>query len=44
MKKIPSKVDHNRPTTFFMHWPGCPSGPETEIPYHQKPLNAGLGI
>ena len=20
------------------------NGPETEIPYHQKPLNAGLGI
>ena len=36
MKKPPSKVAHNRPTTFFMYWPGCPNGPETEIPYHQK--------
>ena len=45
MKKAPSKVAHNRPLTFFfMYWPGCPNGPETEILYHQKPLNAGLGI
>ena len=44
MKKTPSKVAHNRPPTFFMYKPGCPNGPETEIPYHQKPLNAGLGI
>ena len=22
-----------------MYWSGCPNGPETEIPYHQKPLN-----
>ena len=29
---------------FFMYWPGCPNGPETEILYHQKPLNAELGI
>ena len=26
---------------FFQYWPGCL---KTEIPYHQKPLNAGLGI
>ena len=44
MKKTPSKVAHNRPPTFFMYWPSCPNGPETEIPYHQKPHNAGLGI
>ena len=44
MKKTPSKVAHNRPPTFFMYWPGCSNGPETEIPYHQKPINAGLGI
>ena len=44
MKKPPSKVAHNRPPTFFMYWPGCPKDPETEIPYHQEPLNAGLGI
>ena len=24
--------------SFFMYWPGCPNGPETEIPYHQKSL------
>ena len=40
MKKLPSNVAHNRPPTFFMHWPSCPNGPETEIPYHQKPLHA----
>ena len=44
MKKTPSKVAHNRPPTFFMYWPSCPNGPETEILYHEKPLNAGLGI
>jgi hypothetical protein len=44
MKKPPSKVAHNRPPTiFFQYWPGCPNGPKTEIPYLQKPLNAGLG-
>ena len=43
-KKLPSKVVHNQPQTFFMYWPGSPNGPESEIPYHQKPLNAGLGI
>ncbi len=45
MKKTPSKVARNRPPSFFFqYWPGCQNGPETEIPYHQKPLNAGLGI
>ena len=29
---------------FFMYWPGCPNGPEIEILYHKKPLNAGMGI
>ena len=44
MKKPPSKVAHNQPPTFLMYWPGCPNGPETEILYHQNPLNAELGI
>ena len=44
MKKPPSKVAHNRPPTFFMYWHGCPNGPETEILYHQKLLNAVLGF
>ena len=29
---------------LFMYWPGCSNGLETKIPYHPKPLNAGLGI
>ena len=41
---VSSKVAHNRPQPFFMYWPVYPNGPEAEIPYHQKPLNAGLGI
>ena len=24
MKKLPSKVAHNRPRFFFQYWPGCP--------------------
>ena len=44
MKNPPSKVAHNRPQLFFMYQPGCPNGSETEIPYQQKPLNAGLGV
>ena len=44
MKKTPTKVAHNRPPTFFMYWPSCQNGPEREMPCHQKPLNAGLGI
>ena len=44
MKKNQSKVAQNRPPTFFMFWPCCPNDQETEILYHQKPLNAGLGI
>jgi hypothetical protein len=45
MKNPPSKVAHNRrrPLFYELH-PGCPHGPKTEIPYHQKPLKAGLGI
>ena len=43
MKKKPSKFAHNQPQTFFMYWPGCSNGPQTEILYLQKPLNAGLG-
>ena len=35
MKKPPSKVAHNQPITFFfIYWPSCPNGPETDIPYH----------
>ena len=45
MKKTPSKVAHNRPPTFFLSTgPAAQNGPETEIPFHPKPLNAGLGI
>ena len=44
MKKRPQKLLITGPNIFFMYWPGCPNGPKTEIPYHQKPLNAGLGI
>ena len=43
-KKRPQKLLIIGPDFFFMYWPGCPNDPETEIPYHQKPLNAGLGI
>ena len=41
IKKTPSKKSARN--FFFMYCPGCSNGPETEIPYHQKPLNAGLG-
>ena len=44
IKKMLWKVAHNRPNFFFQYWPGCPNGPQTEIPYHQKPYNAELGI
>ena len=44
MKNRPQKLLIIGPQLFFMYWPGCPNGPETEILYHQKPLNAGLGI
>ena len=46
MKKLPSKVAHKRPPIFFL----C-TGPAAQtaqkqksLTYHQKPLNAGLGI
>ena len=32
------------PQLFLIYWPGRPNCPETGIPYHQKLLNAGLGI
>jgi hypothetical protein len=38
MKKPPSKVVHNRDNFLFQY------GQKREILYHQKPLNAGLGI
>ena len=44
MRKPPSKVAPNRYPTFFIYWPSCPNGPETEMPYHQKPLDSGLSI
>jgi hypothetical protein len=31
------------PDPFFQYWPDCQTGPEREIPYHQKPLIAGPG-
>ena len=43
-KKHPQKLLIIGPDFFFMYWPGCPNDPETEIQYHQKSLNAGLGI
>ena len=38
MKNHPQKLLIISPQLFFMYWPGCPNGPETEIPYHQRPL------
>ena len=29
---------------FLQYRPSCPNSPKTEISYHQKPLNAELGI
>ena len=48
-EKLPSKVAHNQPQFFFSvrTWlpkRTYPNGPQTEIPYHQKPFNAELGI
>ena len=43
MKNCPLKLLIIGPQLFFMYWPGCPNSPETEILYHQKPLNAELG-
>ena len=36
------KMNKWGPQLFFMRWPGCPNDPKTEIPCHQKPLNAGM--
>ena len=44
MKKPPSKNAHNLPKIVFKYWPCCPNEPKTEILYHQRALNAGLGI
>ena len=45
MKKPPSKVAHNGPRPFFSVLAWLPKRPKKkEISYHQKPLNAGLGI
>ena len=43
-KNPPSKVGQNRSQLYFQYWHGCPNCPKTEIPYSQKPLNAGLSI
>ena len=43
-KKHPQKLLIIGPELFFQYWPSCPNGPKTEILYHQKPLNARLGI
>ena len=40
MKKRPQKLLIIGPQLLFLYWPGYPNGPEMEIPYHQKPLNA----
>ena len=44
MKKTPSKVAHNCPRPFFSELAQLPKRPKNRNPYHQKPLNAGLGI
>ena len=44
MKKHPQKLLIIGPDPFFLYWPGCLNGPKTEILYHQKSPNAGLGI
>ena len=45
MKKPLPRVAHKHPQLFLCtYWPGCPNSIETEILYHQKPLNAGLGV
>jgi hypothetical protein len=44
MKKLPLKAAHNQPHFFFSTAARLPKWPKTEIPYHQKPFNAGLGI
>ena len=41
-KKNALKRSIIRPNFFFQQWPGCSNGPE--ILYHQKTLNAGVGI
>ena len=43
-KNCPQKLLIIGPKLFFSVLAGCPNGPKTKIPYHQKPLNAGLGI
>ena len=43
-KNLPQKLLIISPEPFFMYWPCGQNSPETKISYHQKPLNAGLGI
>ena len=44
MKNCPLKLLIIGPQLFFMYWPVCANCAETEILYHKKPINAGLGI
>ena len=43
-KKCPQKLLIISPQTFFSTGPAAQMAQKTEILYHQKPLNAGLGI
>ena len=43
-KNRPLKMHIIGPQLFFQYRPGCPNGPKTELLYHKKPFNAGLGI
>ena len=43
-KNHPKKLLIIGPDPFFLYWPGCLNSPKTEIPYHTKSPNAGLGI
>ena len=45
MEKLPSKVAHNLPKLFFSTEPAAQTAQQQKSrKYHQKPLNAGLGI
>jgi len=44
MKKLPSKVAHNRPQLFFYVLARLPKRPRNRNPVPPKALNAGLGI
>jgi hypothetical protein len=44
MKKLPSKVAHNRPQTLFSVLARLPKRPKKRNPLPPKAPNAGLGI